>query len=98
MESRNRYVGPKTVVEGFSQEVHLVGPFSGHKSKKNIPLWIVKIDREKHPGQAPRALFKELCRKAWMFGGWSSHVPEHGGFQFKTESISLQFGICRLPL
>ena len=91
-ESRNRYCGPKTVVEGFSKEVHLVGPFNSHHSKKNTPLWIVKIDREKHPEKLPLALFKELCRNASMFGGWwSSHVPEQAGFQFKTVEAARHF-------
>lgn len=91
-ESHNRCDGPKTVIEGFSQEVHLAGPFSIRHPKKNIPLWIVKIDREKHPEQLMRALFKELCRKASMFGGWwSSYVPEQAGFQFKTVEAARHF-------
>jgi hypothetical protein len=92
VETRNRYGGPKKVVEEFSQEVHLAGPASGYHSKKNIPLWIVKIDREKHPEKLPRALFTELSRKASMFDGWwSSYVPEQAGFQFKTEEAARQF-------
>jgi hypothetical protein len=92
VEMRNRYGGPKKVVEEFSREVHLAGPTSGHHSKKNIQLWIVKIDREKHPEKLPRALFKELSRKASMFDGWwSSYVPEQAGFQFKTEEAARQF-------
>lgn len=92
LDIRNRYGDPKTVVEGFSQEVHLAGPFSSNHSKKNIPLWIVKINREKHPEKLTRALFKELCRNAWMFGGWwSSHVPEQTGFHFKTVEAARHF-------
>jgi len=92
MEMRNRYDGPKTVVEGFSEEVHLAGPFNGYHSKKNIPLWIVKIDREKHPERLPRAIFNDLNRNAGMFDGWwSSYVQGQAGFQFKTEDAARQF-------
>lgn len=92
LDIRNRYGDPKTVVEGFSQEVHLAGPFSSNHPKKNIPLWIVKIDREKHPEKLPLTLFKELCRMASMFGGWwSSYVPEQSGFQFKAVEAARHF-------
>jgi hypothetical protein len=92
VETRDRYHSPKKVVEEFSQEVHLAGPLNGYHSKKNIQLWIVKIDREKHPEKLPRALFTELSRKAAMFDGWwSSYVPEQTGFQFKTEEAATQF-------
>lgn len=70
VEMRSHYSSRKAVVEGFSEEVHLTGPFEGYHSKKNIPLWIVKIDREKHPEKLPRQLFKETDRKAGMFDGW----------------------------
>ena len=91
-ESRNCYGGLKTGVEEFSREVHLTGPFSSNHSKKNIPLWIVKIDREKHSEKLPLALFEELCRKASMFGGWwSSHAPEQAGFHFKTVEAARHF-------
>jgi len=88
----NRYGDPKTIVEGFSQEVRLTGPFSSNHPKKNFPLWIVKIDQEKHPEKLPLTLFKELCRMASMFGGWwSSYVPEQAGFQFKAVEAARHF-------
>ncbi len=91
-ESRNCYGGLKTGVEEFSQEVRLAGPFNSHHSKKNTQCWIVKIDREKHPEKLPLALFKDLCRKASMFGGWwLSHAPEQTGFRFKTVEAARHF-------